>query len=54
MERERLARGLGWWSVGLGVAGLTFAEGLCRLLAVRRCVGLVRAVGLRGAAGADA
>lgn len=47
MDVHRLPRGLGWLSVGLGLTGLTFAEGLCRLLALRRGAAVVRLVGAR-------
>jgi hypothetical protein len=47
MEAHRVARGLGWLSIGLGLTELTFAEGICRLLGVRGRAGLVRALGAR-------
>lgn len=47
MDGNRLSRGLGWLSVGLGLTELTFSEQLCGLLAVRRRAGLVRALGVR-------
>ncbi len=47
MDRYRLARGLGWLSVGLGLTELLFAEGICRRLGMRRRSGLVRAMGVR-------
>jgi hypothetical protein len=47
MDEHRVARGLGWLSVGLGLTQLTFAEGICRLLKVRGRADLVRALGAR-------
>jgi hypothetical protein len=47
MDSHRLRQGLGWLSVGLGLIELTFAEGICRVLSVRRRAGLVRALGVR-------
>ncbi|WP_224364587.1 hypothetical protein [Hyalangium versicolor] len=47
MDASRLSRGLGWWSVGLGLAELTFAEQFCQRLGFRGRLGLVRAHGLR-------
>ncbi|MBF5041812.1 hypothetical protein FGE12_05375 [Aggregicoccus sp. 17bor-14] len=47
MDRNRLARGLGWMSVGLGLTDLVLAEGLCRRLALGRRAALVRVMGAR-------
>ncbi|MFL5346944.1 MAG: hypothetical protein ACJ8AT_19345 [Hyalangium sp.] len=47
MGEQRLARGLGWLSIGLGLTEFAFAEGLCRLLGVRGRAGLVRVLGAR-------
>jgi hypothetical protein len=47
MDRLRWSRGLGWLSVGLGLTGLTFAEGLCRRLRLPGRAGVVRALGAR-------
>ncbi|WP_224249346.1 hypothetical protein [Hyalangium gracile] len=47
MDANRLSRGLGWWSVGLGLAELTFSERLCQRLGFRGRMELVRAHGVR-------
>ena len=47
MQEQRLVRGLGWLSIGLGVTGFTFAEGLSGLLGARGRAGLVRVLGAR-------
>lgn len=47
MDANRLSRGLGWLSVGLGLTALTFPERIRQLLEVRGRAGLVRALGVR-------
>jgi hypothetical protein len=47
MDANRLSRGLGWWSVGLGLTELTFAERFCQRLGFRGRMELVRAHGVR-------
>src|SRR5512140_1356598 len=47
MDANRLSRGLGWWSVGLGLTELTFAERFCQQLGFRGRMALVRAHGVR-------
>jgi hypothetical protein len=44
---EAVAVGLGWFSIGLGVAELLFAGPLCRALGMKGHEGLVRTYGLR-------
>ena len=44
---EELARGLGWFSIGLGVLELVAAPGLCRALGLNGREALVRAHGVR-------
>ncbi len=47
---ERLARGLGWFSVGLGVAQVVAPRGVARMIGVRddrRSLATLRAVGVR-------
>lgn len=47
MDANRLSRGLGWWSVGLGLTELAFAERFCQRLGFRGRMELVRAHGVR-------
>lgn len=47
MDANRLSRGLGWWSVGLGLTELAFAERFCQGLGFRGRTELVRAHGVR-------
>lgn len=47
MGDQRLARGLGWLSIGVGLTELTFAESICRFLGVRGRAGLMRVLGAR-------
>lgn len=48
MKSDRLLWTHGWVSLGIGLTGLTFPKGLCRVLGVsRRHTGLVRVFGLR-------
>lgn len=49
---DRLARGLGWFSVGLGVAELVAPGRLARMLGLRGKEGLIRAFGVRELASA--
>ena len=44
---EGLARALGWFSIGLGLAEIVAARGLSRSLGMGRSAGLVRAFGIR-------
>lgn len=44
---ERLAKGLGLFSIGLGLAELVAARGLCRALGMQGSESLVRAYGVR-------
>lgn len=44
---DELARGLGWFSIGLGLLELTAARGLCRMLGLRGRETLVQAYGVR-------
>ena len=44
---ERWARGLGWFSIGLGVAQIAAPRALCRLIGIRQSPGLIRLIGLR-------
>ena len=47
MDANRLSRGLGWWSVGLGLTELTLSERFCQRLGFRGRRELVRAHGVR-------
>lgn len=47
MDEREIARGLGWFSVGLGLVELAAPGGLGRALGVERGKGLTRAFGLR-------
>ncbi len=44
---EKIARGLGWFSILLGISELTSAGALAHWLGMRGCQGLVRTYGLR-------
>lgn len=44
---DRLARGLGWFSIGLGLAELIAPGRICRFLGMEGREGLVRAYGVR-------
>lgn len=46
-RHDELARGLGWFSIGLGLLELTAARGLCRALGLNGRETLVRAYGVR-------
>jgi hypothetical protein len=47
MDANRLSRGLGWWSVGLGVTELVFAERFSQRLGFRGRIDWVRGHGVR-------
>lgn len=47
MDANRLSRGLGWWSVGLGLTELVLAERFCERLGFRGRIEWVRAHGVR-------
>lgn len=47
MDANRLSRGLGWWSVGLGLTELAFSERFCQRLGFRGRMEWVRAHGVR-------
>lgn len=47
MDANRLSRGLGWWSVGLGLTELTFAERFCQRLGFRGRLDWVHLHGVR-------
>lgn len=47
LDEQRLARTLGWFSIGLGAAELLMPKVLCRALNVGDHKGLVRLFGLR-------
>jgi hypothetical protein len=51
-DADRLARALGWFSVGLGVAELLAAERIARMLGLEDKEGLIRAYGARELASA--
>jgi uncharacterized membrane protein len=44
---ERLVRGLGWFSIGLGLAEVVAAKGLARFLGIADRRGMLRGLGLR-------
>lgn len=44
---ERLAKALGWFSIGLGIAQLVAPDGLARLIGVRQHPRVIRALGAR-------
>ncbi|SFM60245.1 cyclase dehydrase [Methylobacterium pseudosasicola] len=46
-RHDELARGLGWFSIGLGLLELTAARGLCRALGLRGRETLIQAYGVR-------
>jgi uncharacterized membrane protein len=46
-KEDRLARGLGWFSIGLGLAAFLAPRGVARLIGVRGHHGLIRLVGIR-------
>ncbi|MGN6642365.1 MAG: hypothetical protein ACTHKU_05125, partial [Verrucomicrobiota bacterium] len=46
-REESLARGLGWFSIGLGLAGLLAPRRLGRTAGVGEHPGLIRLIGLR-------
>ncbi len=47
VDEEQLARGLGWLSIGLGLAELLAPRGVGRIAGVRGGAGLIRLLGLR-------
>ena len=47
VDEEQLARGLGWFSLGLGLAELLAPRGVARVAGVRGNTGLIRLFGLR-------
>ncbi|HEY0320124.1 MAG TPA: SRPBCC family protein [Pyrinomonadaceae bacterium] len=47
VKAERLARGLGWFSIGLGLAELLAPRGIARVAGVRGNTTLIRLLGLR-------
>src|SRR4051812_34330349 len=46
-DQKQLASGLGWFSIGLGLAGIFAPRSLGRLAGVRRSSGLLRLIGVR-------
>ena len=52
MSGEQLARGLGWFSIGLGLTEIAAAPILARTLGLVGKEGLIRAYGLREIANA--
>src|SRR4051794_28108999 len=47
VDEERLARGLGWFSIGLGLAELLAPRGVAKVAGMRGNTGLIRLFGLR-------
>ena len=47
VDGEQLARGLGWFSLGLGLAELLAPRGVAKVAGVRGSTGLIRLLGLR-------
>jgi uncharacterized membrane protein len=47
VDEEQLARGLGWFSLGLGLAELLAPRGVAKIAGVRGGTGLIRLLGLR-------
>ena len=47
LNAEKLARGLGWFSIGLGLAELLAPQGVAKIAGVRGNTGLIRLFGLR-------
>jgi uncharacterized membrane protein len=47
MDAEKLARGLGWFSIGLGLAELLAPRGIAKISGVRGNIGFIRTMGLR-------
>ncbi|HEX8000781.1 MAG TPA: SRPBCC family protein [Pyrinomonadaceae bacterium] len=47
INAEQLARGLGWFSIGLGLAELLTPRGVAKIAGVRGNTGLIRVMGLR-------
>jgi len=46
-QQQRIARGLGWFSIGLGVAQLIAPRAVCRLAGLPPAAGFMRLIGLR-------
>jgi len=46
-NEEKLARGLGWFSIGLGLAAIAAPRGLARMIGIRSHSGLLRLLGFR-------
>jgi uncharacterized membrane protein len=46
-NRDRLVRGLGWFSIGLGLAELLAPRMMCRTIGIKPRTGLLRLLGLR-------
>src|ERR671938_390501 len=47
LDKEQLARGLGWFSIGLGLAELLAPRGVAKVAGMRGNAGLIRLFGLR-------
>ena len=47
MNEEKLARALGWFSIGLGLTEVVGTRSLSRLLGMKDRAGLLRVFGLR-------
>jgi uncharacterized membrane protein len=47
VDAERLARGLGWFSIGLGLAEVLAPRGIAKIVGVRGNTGVIRLFGLR-------
>jgi uncharacterized membrane protein len=47
VDEEQLARGLGWFSIGLGLAELLAPRGVAKVAGLRGSTGLIRLFGLR-------
>lgn len=47
VNEEQLARGLGWFSIGLGLAEILAPRGVAKIAGVRGNIGLIRLFGLR-------
>lgn len=46
-REDRLALGLGWFSIGLGIASVLAPRAVGKLIGVKGCTGLIRLVGFR-------
>ena len=47
MDRDAMARGLGWFGIGLGVVEVLAPKSLARAIGLEKHAGLLRAFGLR-------